>query len=77
MNTVKIIVLSSVIAIVIVVILENIGIIPSTAYDCNSSHFNEFPSDVQDQCIQILEQDLRELFEKQIIEEHNRKLINV
>jgi hypothetical protein len=66
MTPIKIVVLSCVISVLSVVALERVGFFHSSVYDCDSQNFSNFPLDVQEECVLILENELRDLIKKQM-----------
>ena len=50
---------------------------PDRIYDCSSTKFNEFPDEVQKECIYQLQEELMELIQQRMMEESKKKYIEV
>ena len=77
MSTVKIVLISCLISISSIIFFEYTGIFHDTVYDCDSEQFSEFPNVVQEECVRILENELRDLIERKLQDDAKRKYINV
>lgn len=66
MTNIKLVVFSCLISILAVFALERVGFFHGSVYDCDSTNFAEFPLDVQEECVRILENELRDLIKEQM-----------
>ena len=76
-SIISIIVLSNVLAVLMVIMLDHSGYFTREIYDCSSSKFNEFPREVQQECIRALEEELKDLIRRQLEENAKKTLIEV
>lgn len=66
MTNIKLVVFSCLISILSILALEHAGFFHGSVYDCDSADFAEFPLDVQEECVRILENELRDLIKEQM-----------
>jgi hypothetical protein len=52
------------ISIICVISLACVKYFPHTVYNCDSVFFDEFPLSVQEECVRLLENDIRELIKR-------------
>lgn len=65
MTNIKLVVFSCLISILSILALEHAGFFHGSVYDCDSTDFKQFPLDVQEECVSILENELRDLIKEQ------------
>lgn len=76
-SIIRIVILSNVLAVLMVIVLDYHDYFSKEVYDCSSNKFNEFPVEVQQECIRALEEELNDLIRKQLEENAKKTLIEV
>jgi hypothetical protein len=77
MTTIKTVVLSCLVSILTVVALDRIGFFHNTVYDCDSTYFKDFPRDVQEECVHILENELKDLMKRKMEEDAKKGITQI
>jgi len=77
MSTVKIVLISCLVSTISIIFFEYTGIFHNTVYNCDSPQFNELPDSVQEECVHIIENELRDLIERKLQDDATRKYIEV
>jgi hypothetical protein len=76
-SIISIIVLSNILAVLMVIMLDHREYFTREIYDCSSSKFNEFPREIQQECIRALEEELKDLIRRQLEESTKKSYIEV
>jgi hypothetical protein len=77
MNPIKIVVLSCIISVLSVIVLAQFGVFHQAVYDCDSQNFGNFPPAVQEECVHMLENELKDLIEKKMEEDAKKGITQV